>query len=344
MDSGYPVRVGAFSRLPDVRTVGVVAAVLLPLSLLVMLASLSLGKVFVPPMAVAQALVGNADRGIGFIITELRLPRILLACLVGGALAISGLILQSMVRNPLASPDILGITSGACAAAVFFLSFLSAAFSPRWLPLAAISGAGLTAGAIYLLAWKQGASPFRLVLVGVGLSAIMGAATTMLLVFSPLSTTLSAYVWLTGSVYGAQWRDVSALACWLAAMMPFLVLLARHVNVHELDEGLAVGIGLPVERIRLALLAVSVALAGASIAYVGGMAFVGLIAPHIAKRMVGRAFPGLAIVAALLGANLVMIADLIARTLFLPLDLPAGIFISVLGAPFFIYLLIRQRH
>ncbi|MCV9878210.1 FecCD family ABC transporter permease [Brenneria izbisi] len=344
MDNGYPVRIGAFSRLLDVRTVGVVVAVLLPLSLLVMLASLSLGKVFVPPLSVMQALVGDADRGIGFIVTELRLPRILLACLVGSALAISGLILQSMVRNPLASPDILGITSGACAAAVFFLSFLAATFSQRWLPLAAIGGAGLTAGAIYLLAWKQGASPLRLVLVGVGLSAIMGAATTMLLVFSPLSTTLSAYVWLTGSVYGAQWRDVGALACWLAVMMPFLVLLARHVNVHELDEGLAVGIGLPVERIRLALLTVSVALAGAAIAYVGGMAFVGLIAPHIAKSMVGRAFPGLAIVAALLGANLVMIADLMARTLFLPLDLPAGIFISVLGTPFFIYLLIRQRH
>ncbi|MEE3650179.1 MULTISPECIES: FecCD family ABC transporter permease [unclassified Brenneria] len=342
MDNRYPLRIVAFSRLLDWRLAGVVA-MLLPLSLLVMLASLSSGKVFIPPLEVMQALAGDADRGIEFIVTELRLPRILLACLVGGALAIAGLLLQSIVRNPLASPDILGITSGAAAAAVFFLSFLAAGVSLRWLPLAAIGGAWLTAGAIYLLAWKQGSAPIRLVLVGVGLSAIMNAATTMMLVFSPIGTTLSAYVWLTGSVYGAQWRDVYALAGWLAAILPVLALRARHVNVHELDDALAVGIGMPVGRIRLALLAVSVALAGAAVAYAGAVAFVGLIAPHIAKSLAGRGFPGLAMVAALLGANLVMLADLIGRTLFLPLDLPAGIFIAVLGTPFFIYLLIRQR-
>ncbi|MFE8103354.1 iron ABC transporter permease [Brenneria goodwinii] len=341
MDKLYAVRVGRFSRQFAGRTMAV-AGVLMVITLAVMLFSLTQGKVRISVAEVMQALFAASDSGIDFIVNQLRLARIVLAMLVGGALAVSGLMLQSLVRNPLASPDILGITSGASAAAVGFLSFFSTALSQYWMPLAAIGGAWLMALLITLLAWRQGASPIRLVLVGVGLSALTGAATTMMLVFSPLTTTLSAYVWLTGSVYGAQWQDVRSLAVWLAAILPFIVLLARHVNVHELDDDLALGVGLPVKAMRLALLSVSVALAGAAIAYAGAMAFVGLVAPHIAKRLVGRSFPGLALVAALVGANLVMLADLAGRTLFLPLDLPAGVFVSALGTPFFIYLLIRQ--
>lgn len=341
MDKLYAVRVGRFSRQFAGRTMAV-AGVLMVITLAVMLFSLTQGKVRISVAEVMQALFAASDSGIDFIVNQLRLARIVLAMLVGGALAVSGLMLQSLVRNPLASPDILGITSGASAAAVGFLSFFSTALSQHWMPLAAIGGAWLMALLITLLAWRQGASPIRLVLVGVGLSALTGAATTMMLVFSPLTTTLSAYVWLTGSVYGAQWQDVRSLAVWLAAILPFIVLLARHVNVHELDDDLALGVGLPVKAMRLALLSVSVALAGAAIAYAGAMAFVGLVAPHIAKRLVGRSFPGLALVAALVGANLVMFADLAGRTLFLPLDLPAGVFVSALGTPFFIYLLIRQ--
>ncbi|MFE8147297.1 iron ABC transporter permease [Brenneria goodwinii] len=341
MDKLYAVRVGRFSRQFAGRTMAV-AGVLMVITLAVMLFSLTQGKVRISVAEVMQALFVASDSGIDFIVNQLRLARIVLAMLVGGALAVSGLMLQSLVRNPLASPDILGITSGASAAAVGFLSFFSTALSQHWMPLAAIGGAWLMALLITLLAWRQGASPIRLVLVGVGLSALTGAATTMMLVFSPLTTTLSAYVWLTGSVYGAQWQDVRSLAVWLAAILPFIVLLARHVNVHELDDDLALGVGLPVKAMRLALLSVSVALAGAAIAYAGAMAFVGLVAPHIAKRLVGRSFPGLALVAALVGANLVMLADLAGRTLFLPLDLPAGVFVSALGTPFFIYLLIRQ--
>ncbi|MCG8710501.1 iron ABC transporter permease [Brenneria sp. 4F2] len=337
----YAVRVGRFSRQFAGRTTAV-ASLMLLITLTVMLFSLSQGKVRISAPEVMQALFAPSDSGTDFIVNQLRLARIVLAMLVGGALAVSGLLLQSLVRNPLASPDILGITSGASAAAVGFLSFFSTLVSQQWMPLAAIGGAWLMAGLITLLAWRRDASPIRLVLVGVGLSALTGAATTMMLVFSPLTTTLSAYVWLTGSVYGAQWRDVRSLAAWLAAILPFMVLLARHVNIHELDDDLARGVGLPIKPIRLALLSVSVALAGAAIAYAGAMAFVGLAAPHIAKKLVGRSFPGLAFVAALVGANLVMLGDLVGRTLFLPLDLPAGVFVSALGAPFFIYLLIRQ--
>jgi iron complex transport system permease protein len=197
---------------------------------------------------------------------------------------------------------------------------------------------------MYLLAWKQGTSPLRLVLIGVGVSAMLTAATTFILVFSPLTTTLSAYVWLTGSVYGASWPEPLALASWLLGICPLLVLLARQVMVQQLDDNLAQGIGVRVQWLRAGLLLVSVALAGAAIAWGGAIAFVGLIAPHIAKRLVAPGFAGQAVMAALIGANLVMLADLVGRTLFLPLDLPAGIFVAVLGTPFFLYLLIKQRH
>ncbi|MGM3173586.1 FecCD family ABC transporter permease [Dickeya lacustris] len=340
-------RWGRWSRQYNLNTLyrlALMTGVLLAL----MITSLGIGKVWLAPWEVWRALWSSAPdpgtlEGANMIVRQLRLPRVLLAALVGGALAVSGLMLQAMVRNPLASPDILGISSGASAAAVGYLSFGASLFGPHYLPLAAMAGAGGAACAVYALAWQSGVSPLRLVLTGVGVSALLMATTTFLLVFSPLTTTLSAYVWLTGSVYGASWQDARALAGWLVLLLPCLILLARQVQVQQLDDALAQGIGVRVQAVRLALLALSVALAGAAIACGGAMAFVGLIAPHIAKRLVPPGFAAQAIMAFLCGAALVNVADLCARTLFLPLDLPAGIFVAVLGAPFFLYLLMQQR-
>jgi iron complex transport system permease protein len=343
MDKLLTLRTLGFSRQINPSTVlRLLLAVLI--SLLLMLCSLSLGKVLLSPLEVLRILFSSEDSSLVFIVEQLRLPRMLLAALVGGALAVSGVILQSIIRNPLASPDLLGITSGASAAAVFYLSFYASTLGQHWLPMAAMLGAGLAVLAIYLLAWKQGASPLRLVLIGVGVSALLSAVTTFILVFSPLTTTLSAYVWLTGSVYGASWAQPRALAGWLLVILPGLLLVARHVRVQQLDDSLAQGIGVRVQWLRVGLLLVSVALAGAAVAWGGAMAFVGLIAPHIAKRLVAPGFAGQAAMSALVGANLLMLADLAGRTLFLPLDLPAGIFVAVLGTPFFLYLLIKQRH
>ncbi|RMN05892.1 Achromobactin transport system permease CbrC, partial [Pseudomonas savastanoi pv. glycinea] len=174
---------------------------------MIALGSLAVGKINLSPATLLNVFTGQADASLVFIVEQLRMPRLVLAALVGAALAVSGLILQSIIRNPLASPDLLGITSGASAAAVLYLSFFSVALGAQFLPLAAISGAGLAALVIYLLAWNQGASPLRMVLIGVGVSALLAAVTTFVLVFSPLTTTLSAYVWLTGSVYGASWPE-----------------------------------------------------------------------------------------------------------------------------------------
>lgn len=335
-------RLGRFSRRLATATLGRLSVAAL-VALAALLLCLCLGKVWLTPTQVFAALVERQGGGLGFIVTQLRLPRALLAALVGSALAVSGLLLQGQVRNPLASPDLLGITSGASAGAVFYLAVLAGSLGPHGLPLAAMLGAGLAALLVYGLAWNHGASPLRLVLVGVGVSAMLAAATTFLLVFSPLTTTLSAYVWLTGSVYGASWPEVRALGLWWLVLLLPLAALARHAVLAQLDDDLARGLGVRLQRQRAALLALAVALAGVAIAWGGAIAFVGLIAPHIARRLLPAGFAAQALMAALAGALLVMLADLLGRTLFLPLDLPAGIFVAALGAPFFLYLLIRQR-
>ncbi|TFZ33860.1 iron ABC transporter permease, partial [Pseudomonas syringae] len=181
-------------------------------------------------------------------------------------------LVQGILRSPLASPDLLGFPSGGSGAAGLYLSFFSAALGAQFLPLAAISGAGLAALVIDLLAWNQGASPLRMVLIGVGVSPLLAAVTTFLLVFSPLTTTLSAYVWLTGSVYGASWPEPRALAGWLLLTLPLLALLARQVRMRQRDDALAQGIGVRVQWLRAGLRLVSVALAGLAVAWGGAVA------------------------------------------------------------------------
>lgn len=320
---------------------------LLPLGLLTLASiglSLCLGSFPTSLSQVAHALAAPQQSDIAFIIWELRLPRIVLALLVGAALAIAGAILQSIVRNPLASPDVIGITSGAALAAVLFIALLSTTFSIHWLPFAAILGALLAALAVVSLSWKGGIRPARMVLVGIGLAAAMGALTTLLIVISDDSAAMTAYVWLTGSLYAAQWHDVLGLLPWLLVAMPISLAFARHADALALGDSVAEGLGVAILRSRLVLLACSVVLAGAAVAFAGGLSFVGLIAPHLAARLVGRNLAGLIPASALVGGLIVLYADLLGRVAFLPKDLPAGIFVAGIGAPFFVYLLHRARY
>lgn len=306
--------------------------------------SLSLGSFPTPLGKVSSALATPQDSDIAFIVWELRLPRIVLAVLVGAALAVAGATLQGIVRNPLASPDVIGITSGAALAAVAFLALFGTTLSIHWLPAAALLGALLSALLVFVLAWKRGITPSRMVLVGIGLSAAMGAVTTLLIVISDDAAAMYAYVWLTGSLYAAQWQDVLGMLPWLLVAVPLCLTQARHMDAMALGDQLAQGLGVHVLRSRLVLMACSVALAGAAVSFAGGLSFVGLIAPHIATRLVGRGFARLVPAAALIGALIVLYADLLGRVVFLPKDLPAGIFVSGVGAPFFVYLLHRTRY
>lgn len=309
----------------------------------VMLLALSSGSQWLSPQAVLSELVASSDPELHLLLDTLRLPRTLMAALVGAGLATSGLILQSVIRNPLASPDVVGMTSGASAAAVTYLSFFHLSYGIEWLPLFAISGALVASSLVYVLAWRNGVSPMRMILVGIGISAVMGALTTFVISISSASTSISAYIWLTGSVYGANWQDVHALWPWLISGLVIALLFARCINTLELGDHLATGLGIPVQKVRLLLVLLSVVLAAPAVAYAGAVGFVGLIAPHIARRLVVRSFAILLPVTALIGACLVVLADLCGRMLFQPLDIPAGVFVSAIGAPFFIYLLFRQR-
>lgn len=305
--------------------------------------SLGLGSFPTSFQEILYALATPQDSDIAFIVWELRLPRLLLAVLVGAALAVAGAILQGIVRNPLASPDVIGITSGAALAAVTFLALFGTTLSIHWLPVAALIGALLAALLVFLLAWRGSVTPSRLVLVGIGLSAAMGALTTLLIVVSDDAAAMVAYVWLTGSLYAAQWQDVLGMLPWLLVAVPLCLSQARHMDAMALGDQVAQGLGVSLLRSRLVMMACSVVLAGAAVAFAGGLSFVGLIAPHIAARLVGRGFARLAPTAALVGALIVLYADLLGRVAFLPKDLPAGIFVSGMGAPFFVYLLHRSR-
>lgn len=310
-------------------------------ALLILVTLFSLGSGSHPAswLESASALISEGDRGLRLVIMEIRLPRVLLGILAGASLGIAGLILQGLVRNPLASPDVIGISAGASAAAVLCLWLSSAA----WLVPSAMAGGLAVALLLVGLTWYRGISPGRLVLVGVGLAAGLGSLTTLLLVISPDTTAMTAFIWLTGSLYAAQWQDVLGLAPWLLLGLPLVLAKARHLDIQAMGDSAAQGLGSSVQRHRLLFLLIAVALTGASVAHVGALGFVGLISPHLARRLVRSGHPGLVVLTAMIGAIILVCADLVGRMAFMPRDLPAGIFVSGIGAPFFVFLLYRMR-
>ncbi|WP_339260503.1 iron ABC transporter permease [Lysinibacillus sp. FSL K6-3209] len=324
------------------KKVAMVTIILCILLCGMILLALSVGSDFIHPVTVLKELFGYGTGEYLFTLQTLRLPRVLLAVLVGMALAVSGLILQGIIRNPLAAPDIIGVTSGASVGAMLFLTY--ATVSIHYLPLAAIIGAGVVSAIIYLLSWNKGVTPIRMVLIGIGISALTKGIVTMLIVMGEEVRTTRAYIWLTGSLYGANMQDVYLLLPWVIVLSIFTFVMARVISVKELGDDVAVGVGVQVQVYRLLFLLISVMLAGTAVAFVGGIAFVGLVAPHISRMLVGRSFAALIPISAMVGAIIVIFADIVGRTLFLPKDLPAGVFTAAIGAPFFIYLLFRTRN
>jgi iron complex transport system permease protein len=196
---------------------------------------------------------------------------------------------------------------------------------------------------IYLLAWDKGSSPLRLILVGVGLDAIATALTTLMITFGEINSVSQALVWLAGSVYGRSWEQVVSLLPWLIVLVPLAFMMAKQLNTLNLGDDVARGLGSSVEWQRGLLLLTSVALAGASVATAGRIGFVGLIAPHLGRQLVGPTHEGLIPTAAMMGGMIVVLADLLGRMLFAPIELPCGVITAALGAPYFLYLLVRNR-
>lgn len=291
------------------------------------------------PATALQALLGTADPDASYVVWSLRLPRLLTAVLVGGALALAGAIFQGVARNPLVSPDIIGVSSGASLAAVIVI----VTGSPRDLVgPAAFAGASLAAVIVYVASWSGGIDRTRLVLIGVGVTAFAEAAIAFLFTRSALLDVMTAQAWIVGSLYAASWSDVLLLGVSLALLVPAALVLSRGLVALQLGDDAAAGLGVATERSRLSLLLVAVALTAMSVAAVGPIAFVAFIAPHLARRLTRTTGAGLLPASAAVGALLVVAADLVARRVVEPTELPVGIVTVLMGAPFFLWLLVRS--
>ncbi|PWV97346.1 bacillibactin ABC transporter integral membrane protein [Paenibacillus cellulosilyticus] len=284
------------------------------------------------------------------VIFEFRLPRIVLGLLVGYALGVAGAVVQGVTRNGLADPGILGINAGAGMMVVLFMFLLrgqldmQGTLSVMAMPMFGLVGGLAAAGLILILARRGGKiDPQRLVLVGIAMSLGFGAATLYFsLKMNPQDFEM-AVVWLSGSIYSANWRFVLAVLPWIILIPPLLWTRASKLDLLQLEDTSAISVGLAVERERLLLLIGSVALVAASVSVSGSIGFVGLIAPHMARRLVGLSHRYILPVSGVVGMAMVVVGDLIGKTVFAPAQLAVGIVISVIGVPYFVYLLIRAR-
>ncbi|EKI4483246.1 iron chelate uptake ABC transporter family permease subunit [Staphylococcus pseudintermedius] len=295
--------------------------------------SLSAGAVWISPIAVIKE-VWSGDN---FILSEFRVPRMLLGILVGAALAISGAVIQGVIRNPLASPDVIGITKGASLAAVIVIIVFPTA--PLFvLPVASFIGALVISLILSLLISWQGIKGSQLALIGMAIGAVAMALVQYLLIRNPMEANI-ALVWLTGSLFGRSMDHVLTILPWLIVAIPVIFLYARKLDILHLGEEVATALGTHVQRTKMILLFTSVMLAGAAISVVGGLSFLGLIAPHIARSLVGHQHRHIVAMSGLVGALLMVIADGLARIIAPPIDMPVGVLIAIIGAPYFLYVL-----
>ncbi|MBU2050159.1 MULTISPECIES: FecCD family ABC transporter permease [Stenotrophomonas] len=321
--------------------------------LIAVIASFAVGPLRLPPMEVLQAIgvkLGLADpasvstRDLA-VVWQLRIPRALLGAMVGAALAMAGASLQGLFGNPLADPGIVGVTQGAALGAVSAIVLGAGAFGVWTLPLAAFAGAGGAITLTYLLARPgQGTGTATLLLVGIAIAAFCSAMIGFLTYIASESELQSLVFWQMGSLAQADWMDVVAVAPVFVLGTIALLRLATPLDMLALGERQAQHLGLDVKRTRLKLIAFSALLVGAAVAFAGSIGFVGLVVPHVVRLLVGPGHRWLLPVSAVAGALLIVVADTAARTLDPPSEIPLGLFSAALGAPFFLWLVMRQRH
>ncbi|EGV07336.1 iron-dicitrate transporter subunit FecD [Haemophilus pittmaniae HK 85] len=275
-----------------------------------------------------------------FTLMEYRLPRAVLAILLGGALAISGVLVQSVVRNPLASPDILGINNAAGLVAVSVLMFLpNLAF--YWMPIFAFLG-GVLSFVILWIVCGFNFRPIKMAIIGVALSALWAAISHYLMLTNPVEIN-TAMLWLTGSLWGRSWSYLNVVLPWLVVLLPLPFIFCRDLDTLGLGENKASTLGVSVNKVQISVLVLAVALSTTAVAICGPIAFLGLVAPHLARRLVGGRHRTLLPAALIIGALLLQLSDILARVIDPPTELPAGILTAIIGAPYFFYLLMRTK-
>jgi iron complex transport system permease protein len=329
-----------------IRRQRLILGLLALLVLLTVVVGIGIGYSSVSYDRLLPTLLGNGTFKEEFVLFSIRLPRIIITFLAGMALALAGSILQGITRNDLADPGIIGINTGAgVAITVFFLYVpIEVGSFVYILPLVAFIGALLTACLIYLFAYSKqtGLQPVRLVLTGVGFSMALSGIMVVLISSADREKVDFIAKWLAGNIWGTDWPFILALLPWLVVLIPFTLYKANRLNLLALSEPVSVGVGLSVEKERLVMLFTAVALAASAVSVTGGIAFVGLMAPHIAKALVGPRNQLFLPVAILIGGWLLLFADTLGRNLIDPSGIPAGIMVALIGAPYFMYLLLRK--
>lgn len=332
------VRHRGLSLLLHRRSAAVVCALVLVLAG-VMLLSACVGQTYIPPGEVWRVLRGQGGP-YDLIVGELRVPRIVLGAMVGAALGLSGALVQTVTRNPLASPDVIGVGHGAAAATVLALATGTVA-SPGALPAVAVTGGLVAAALVYVLAWRHGMQPSRFVLTGVGIGVALSAVVQLYLTESELAEAEALKLWLTGSLNGRGWEQAGPLGWVLLLSLPALVWANRALRPLGLDPETAAALGVRVHRAQLGLTFLGVVLAAVATGAAGPIGFVALTGPQLARRITRT--PQLPLVASgLTGAVIVVAADLVARTLLPPLEIPVGALTSLVGGPYLLWLLGRS--
>ncbi|WP_059104344.1 FecCD family ABC transporter permease [Shouchella shacheensis] len=332
---------------PDlVKKQRMVVLVLTVLILLTSFFSLSTGYSSISYDRILPALFGEGTFKEEFVLFSVRLPRIIVTLLAGMALALSGAILQGITKNDLADPGIIGINAGAgTAIAVFYLYFqIDTGGFVYLLPLVAFIGACLTAGFIYFFSYQKhtGFQPVRLVLVGIGTAMALSGAMVMIISSAERQKVDFIAKWLSGNIWGADWPFIAAILPWLIVLIPFSLFKANRLNILGLSDSVSISVGLVLNKERVLLLMTAVALAAAAVSVTGGIAFIGLMAPHLARALVGPRHQLCIPVAILLGGFLLLVADSLGRNLVDPDGISAGIMTALIGAPYFIYLLMKK--
>lgn len=324
----------------------VVMLTLTVLIILTMIVSLRIGHSQLTYESIIRVLLGYGTTKEKFILYSIRLPRMVITLLAGMALALSGSILQGITRNDLSDPGIIGINSGAGVAIAIFILFFSTNnnLSPFIIPIVAFIGAFITASIIYKLSYSKtfGFHPINLVLVGVGFS--MALSGLMIVLVSSAERIKVEFIvkWLSGSIWGTDWSFILGILPWLVLLVPFVLYKSNQLNILRLNEPVSIGLGLDVNKERIQLLLAAVALAASAVSVTGAISFIGLMSPHISRNLVGTKNQLSIPVSILCGGWLLLISDTIGRFIFQPNGIPAGIMAALIGAPYFIYLLLKK--
>ncbi|AHY08572.1 iron-enterobactin ABC transporter permease [Serratia plymuthica] len=300
--------------------------------------ALGSGSLSLNATQVIDALLGKGSANLTVIVTQWRLPRVTMALLLGAALGISGAIFQSLLRNPLGSPDVIGFNTGAYSGVLVAIVLFNGGVIG--ITSGALAGGLLTAALVYLLAWRNGVEAFRLIIVGIAVRALLVAGNTWLIISASLESAMTAGLWSAGSLNGISWAKSLPVLAVIALCCLLLLTLSRRMRLLEMGDDTACSLGVPVERSRVLLLLIGVTLTAAATAVAGPISFIALVAPQIARRLCANR--SVLLLTALTGALLLLIADVAAQRLFMPYQLPVGVLTVSLGGIYLIWLLIRE--